>query len=351
MPQAALLGSGWQLEPQGKRDLLARLRAAGRPLDEWCGGRFYYGIKTGLNDAFVIDGTKRAELIAADPKSEEIIKPYAGGRDVKRWHLKPRNLWILFIPWHFPLEELNKIETASPEAERQFRSTYPAIYSHLQGFREALTRRDQKETGIRYEWYALQRYRVYWREFLQPKVMIPSIERQCAYAFDGGGHFGNDKTSIVVTDRWRLLLSFANSSVSWWITQQEFSSKQGGFFEFKPMYVGKLPVPRASAEQETLVGVIVDAILAGAHPRAALESLLNAFVYELFFPEEVTAAGSPFAAAREAGLPMLASLSGPALARAAEDWSRTLADPGSALYHALFALQSLEPVRIIEGRT
>ena len=80
MPQAALLGSGWQLEPQGRRELLARLRAAGTPLGEWCGGRFYRGILTGLNEAFVIDGAKRAELIAADPRSAEIIKPFLRGR-------------------------------------------------------------------------------------------------------------------------------------------------------------------------------------------------------------------------------------------------------------------------------
>lgn len=349
MPQAALIGSGWQLEPQGKRDLLARLRAVGKPLEEWCGGQLYYGIKTGLNEAFVIDGLKRAELIAADPNSEEVIKPYVGGRDVKRWHLTPRDLWLIFTPWHFPLQG-RLIETASIEAEREFEARYPAIYRHLQGFRASLSRRDQTETGIKYEWYALQRPRAYWREFLKPKIMIPSIENKCSYAFDENGYFGNDKTSIVVTERWKFLLGFTNSSVSWWLTQQGFSSKQGGFFEFKPMYVSKLPVPSASPEQETLVGVVVDAILAGAQPRASLEALLNALVYELFFPEEVAAAGSPFVAARDAGLPALAALNGAALVRAAEGWSRTLSDPGSPLQRALFALQSLEPVRLIEGR-
>ena len=82
-----------------------------------------------------------------------------------------------------------------------------------------------------------------------------------------------------------------------------------------------------------------------------LESLLNAFVYELFFPEELAERGlSPFAAAREAGLDALAGLEGEALARAADTWSAQLADPATKLYATLFDLQSIDEIRIIEGR-
>lgn len=351
MPQTALPSGGWQLEPQGKRDLLGRLRAGGRPLTEWCGGRFYYGIKTGLNEAFVINEDQRAELISADGKNADIIKPFIGGRDVKRWQVTPRPQWLLFVPWHFPLTEDLSITGPSSRAEQLFLERFPAIYKHLESHKRKLEQRDKAEIGIRYEWYALQRYRVYWREFLEPKIFVPAIEKACAYAPDGSGLFGNDKTSIIVSPRWRYLLSILNSSVSWWLTRQEFSSKQGGFYEFKPMYVGKLPIPDPTPEQEALISVAVDAILAGAQPRATLESLLNAFVYELFFPVEVAGAGSPFTAARDAGLPALAGLTGPALARAAEAWSRVISDPESALHRTLFALQSLAPVRIIEGRT
>ena len=63
MPQNALATGGWQFEPQAERDLLARLRARGTPLGEWCAGRFYYGIKTGLNDAFVLNDAEHPELI------------------------------------------------------------------------------------------------------------------------------------------------------------------------------------------------------------------------------------------------------------------------------------------------
>ena len=322
---------------------LARLRAAGRPLGDWCGGRFYRGILTGLNEAFVIDGAKRAELIAANPRSEEIIKPFLRGRDVKRWAVQPADKWLIFTRRGLNLD------------------AYPAVREHLERFRQQLEPKpvdwepegDETWSGRKggsYRWFDIQDNVAYWEEFEQPKIIVPAIEKRVAYAPDETGFYSNDKTSIIVSDRWRYLLAVLNSSVSWWLTQQEFASKQGGFYEFKPMYVGRLPVPSPTPEQEALITIAVDAILAGAEPPSVLESLLNAFVYELFFPEEALAAGSPFAAARAAGLPALASVVGPALARAAETWSRNLSDPESPLHRSLFALQALEPNRIIEGR-
>ncbi|PQJ95843.1 Eco57I restriction-modification methylase domain-containing protein [Chromatium okenii] len=80
--QAELKDEGWQLEPPLQRQLLARIRQAGTPLGQYVHGRFYRGILTGLNEAFVIDGATRARLIAADPNSAEVIKPFLRGRDV-----------------------------------------------------------------------------------------------------------------------------------------------------------------------------------------------------------------------------------------------------------------------------
>ncbi|MDB5692860.1 MAG: hypothetical protein JWO81_1923, partial [Alphaproteobacteria bacterium] len=301
MPQAALLSTGWQLEPQGKRDLLARLRAGGRPLGEWCGGRFYYGIKTGLNEAFVIDGAKRAQLIASDPNSAAMIKPYLGGRDVKRWVPNRPDKWLIFVPWHFPLHDDEGIVGPSARAEREFKAQYPAVFNHLLSFKEELSRRAASEVGVRYEWYALQRYRpTYWREFAKPKIVYPDIYEHQSFAYDTTGSFGANTTYFIPTDE-RWLTAALNSSTIEWFYRQISTSIRGGYLRAFSEVMQQVPIPAPTPEQEVLITIAVDAILAGAQPRAPLESLLNAFVYELFFPEEVAAAGSPFAAARDAG--------------------------------------------------
>ena len=84
-------------------DLLDKLRAGGTPLGKYCEGRFYYGIKTGLNDAFVVDRATRDKLISQHGSSSEVLKPYLRGRDVKPWCATYADLWLLYIPLLPPL--------------------------------------------------------------------------------------------------------------------------------------------------------------------------------------------------------------------------------------------------------
>jgi len=113
----------------------------------------------------------------------------------------------------------------------------------------------------------------------------------------------------------------------------------------------EVPICKVSAAQVAAIQICMDAIVARAD-RHPVEALLNAFFYEIFFAEELHARNlRPFAAAEAAELINLAKFEGPALAHAADEWSRQLADPASQLYATLFDLQSLDVVRIIEGRT
>ena len=58
-----------------------------------------YGIKTGYNDAFFIDGVTRDFLIEEDPKSSEFIKPLLRGRDIQAWKAQWDDQFLLFVPW------------------------------------------------------------------------------------------------------------------------------------------------------------------------------------------------------------------------------------------------------------
>jgi hypothetical protein len=51
----------------------AKIEAVGTPLKDW-DINIYRGILTGYNEAFIISGEKRKELMKQDPKSEEIIR-------------------------------------------------------------------------------------------------------------------------------------------------------------------------------------------------------------------------------------------------------------------------------------
>ena len=85
----------WSLEPPEVDALMGKIRGRGVPLAEFVGAKPMYGIKTGLNEAFLIDDVTRADLIRDDPGCAEIIKPYLRGQDIKRWVPDWQGLWMI----------------------------------------------------------------------------------------------------------------------------------------------------------------------------------------------------------------------------------------------------------------
>jgi hypothetical protein len=346
LAQRELKPGGWRLENATGLRLLERIRAAGKPLDEYVKGRIYRGIVTGLNEAFVVNGTTRARIVAEDKKSAEIIKPWLRGRDVKRWTTTPKDLWLCYVGWDTKIND------------------YPAIKKHLTKFRDELSARPEVKTG-RVPWYAMSRYASdYWQEFALPKIVVPAIEDEANYAPDLDGFFSNDKTSILIPPSVPFTLAVLNSTVSWWITRQTFASKQGGFYEFKPMYVSQLPIPTATPEQQCWCERLAEALIwlnsaeqvkksGGSAPTSLLaayfEQWLNGLVYELFFAGELHDRSLHlFDETAKLAPPALEKLPDTQKLSRLKDLFERAYEINAPLRSMLFSLRSLEVVRIIE---
>ncbi|ESY80707.1 hypothetical protein X739_28710 [Mesorhizobium sp. LNHC220B00] len=347
LPQQELVSSGWQIEPQAQRGLLDRVQGAGRPLLSLVDGRVSRGITTGLNDAFVLSSQERAELVAKHPASERIIVPYLGGREVKRWHVDSSGNWLI------KLESSANVEhpwsgMADDEAEECFRKAWPAVFERFtaENMRQRLINRDDQG---RYYWEL--RSCKYWEDFSKHKIISTKISSEPTFAIDTDSFVLANTSYFFQSNDPFYHSAILNSSVSNYICRKVFATKQGGFYEVQPAPLEKFPIPDASDEQKAAIGVLAKSLHAGAD-RPRLEALIDAFVFELFFADDLHSRDlRPFAVAREAGLINLASLEGPALARAVDDWSRSLADPAHPIYATLFDLQSIDAVRIIEGHT
>lgn len=81
--QNLLPENGWTLVDNKVQSLLEKIKSKGESLNEYSNGKILSGIKTGLNEAFIIDSKTREELISEDKKCAEFIKPFLGGRDMK----------------------------------------------------------------------------------------------------------------------------------------------------------------------------------------------------------------------------------------------------------------------------
>ena len=205
----------WVILSEIEQRIKTKIEAVGTPLRDW-DIQINYGIKTGFNEAFIINGEKRKELIAQDPKSAEIIRPILRGRDIKRYGYEFADLYLLFIPWHFPLHLAKpEIKGASLEAEKAFENQYPAIYNHLLQYKKELSNRNKAETGIRYEWYALQRWGAnYWEDFSKQKIIYGQF-RKGDFSFDNEKHFLSSNEYFIVSKNHNLkiLLAFLNSKI------------------------------------------------------------------------------------------------------------------------------------------
>jgi hypothetical protein len=137
-----------------ERRIKEKIERIGTPLKDW-DIQINYGIKTGFNDAFIIDGAKRKELIEEDSKSDEIIRPILRGRDIKRYGYEFADLWL--INTHNGIKEKG-IKPINIDL-------YPAIKKHLDKYYPELKKRlDKGETS-----YNLRNC-AYWRIFLNRKL-------------------------------------------------------------------------------------------------------------------------------------------------------------------------------------
>ena len=204
----------WIISNQIELSIKNKIEKIGTKLSDW-NISINRGILTGYNEAFIISTEKKNELIEKDPKSAEIIRPILRGRDIKRYGYDFARLWLIYIPWHFPLENDSSIKGANKKAEEMFMEKYPIIYNHLLFYKEQLSKRNKSETGIRYEWYALQRWGSKYKEdFYKKKIIFQEMVQKPAFFLDSNHHFFCLDTGRIITgQKLEYLTALLNSKI------------------------------------------------------------------------------------------------------------------------------------------
>ena len=190
----------WVILSPIEQSIKRKIESVGTPLKDW-DINIYRGVLTGYNEAFIISTEKRDEILAncqsddERKRTEELIRPILRGRDIKRYGYNWANLWLIYIPWHFPYQFDESIKGASEKAEEAFKEQYSAVYNHMLQYKEPLSKRNKAETGIRYEWYAMQRWGAkYWEDFSKPKIIWKRIGSILRFSYDNMEHLGLDST-------------------------------------------------------------------------------------------------------------------------------------------------------------
>lgn len=291
-----------------KRNILLKekVEKAGTKVCNLDGVAVFRGVTTGYNPAFIIDSDKKRELITADKNNEQIIKPLLQGRNIRKWIYNYNSESLIFIPWHFPLHLDASITGASELSEKKMQSGYPSLYNHLLEYQTDLSNRNQVETGVRYEWYALQRCAAsYYPEFEKEEKIIWGLTAdKWAFAYDNKQHYLPSNGYILTSENIpvKYLLALLNSKVLKYYFGFIGVMTAGGAYTLKHATIQQLPVVIADNQQPiiTLVDYIlylknaenppVSNMVSNEVMASYFEKIIDACVYELYLEDEIKSA-------------------------------------------------------------
>ena len=134
MPFAS--SDSWTILSPIEQSIKDKIESVGTPLKDW-DIKINYGIKTGCNEAFIIDEQTRIRLISADPRSAEIIRPILRGRDITRYGYEWDNLYLIVT--HNGYSDVYGNEVAPINVEE-----YPAIRTHLDEYWDKISKRTDR---------------------------------------------------------------------------------------------------------------------------------------------------------------------------------------------------------------
>ncbi len=268
----------WSVLSAVERSVMDKMEVVGTPLKEW-DISIFRGVTTGYNAAFVISTATKEALIAADPKSTEIIKPVLRGRDVQRYQAGWAGLWLIYSHQGIKIDD------------------YPAIQSHLLPHKASLekrtggARRDQSgNVFVPYQWYELQadyygsgRY----LDFAKEKLFWMDLTENGRFAYDDKPDFCVNSAYMLCGASLKYLCAVLNSTLITWFMRNTALNSGMGVTRWVRFTVETIPIPKISeAEQDPFIE-LVDEILAAksADPEADTEPLeweIDRLVYDLY---------------------------------------------------------------------
>ena len=232
-PASHETGSSWSILSPIELSIKRKIEAVGKPLKDW-DIKIYRGILTGCNEAFIIDGAKREEILnnckttAERERTDALIRPILRGRDIKRYKAKWAGLYVLNV--HNGIKEKNippiKIEE------------YPAIKAHLDLYWDKIAKRSDKGDTP----YNLRNC-VYMEDFLKQKIVWAEMTNAPKFVLDNDCMFIDNTEYFLTGDNLEYIVCILNSKLYTWLFDK-ICAKGMGARKWRKQYVEVLPIPK-----------------------------------------------------------------------------------------------------------
>lgn len=254
----------------------------------------FQGIATGKDEVFLI-----SKQTCIDYNLEkDILYPILKGKDIRKYSMGWSNNFIIY-----PYDKItNKVIS-----EDVLKEKYPNTYAYLIEKRHLLNGRSYFDKSNKL-WFEL------WCErnlskFMEIKIVNAEISPENRFQLDTSGILGNTKIfSTVLKDEWNqynlVLLAILNSKLLNYYHKKIASPKAGGFFDYKTQFIQKYPIkfPMEKTQLETLASFLmklndnnfnkqIEDFIPNKHISESFEEVIDALVFELYFPEEFAEKG------------------------------------------------------------
>lgn len=240
--------SGWQLDDI-ERTVFEKIMRLGQPLGNVVNGQIYFGIKTGLNEAFILDLATYSSLVQKDTESKAMIKPILRGANLRPWHQAFQNEYLIVLPNGWTKNQFGPMLNEEMAWQR-LTNKYPAIAEHLSLFADkARKRQDQGEY-----WWEL-RPCDYYHIFDNPKILWPDIAKFPRFSWETGG-FYPEATTFCAPSEDAFLVGILQSRVIWFCISKlcHHLGERAGMMRYrlKTQYMVNLPIPDSTTQRNSI---------------------------------------------------------------------------------------------------
>ncbi len=227
-------------------------------------GKCYYGIKTGLNEAFILTGAEKSQILKADPQSAALIKPFYEGKDLCKWNTPEIDKYIIFTKRGTDIEK------------------YIGIKHWLSKYKNQLTPKEdansaQGRKAGKYLWFELQDSVDYYKLFESPKITWSNLQVTNKFCYETKEYYINAPCVILPTDD-KALLAILNSKVIWYFLKTICVVRSGGYIEVKPQYFEQIPIPALTSSNKASLSKLAEQVI---HLTIQLQSAQTDFLHLL----------------------------------------------------------------------
>lgn len=282
--QAFLSEMEWKLIPIKATEVLTKIASGTTLLKKICD--VYFGIKTGLNKALVVNEA----LINSLNLERELLKPVLEGEDVKQYHTSFKGKYLVFP--YIKKKVGGKMNYEVIDIEK-----YPNLLKHLAGYKQKLANRyDIKKTKCM--WYEL-RPCDYYQIFESEKIITPDISDKSNFTYDESNYFCLNTCYVIALNEsykekhkeyLKYILGLLNSNVLEFYFKQISTHVRGMYFRYFREYLEPLPIKEITKENVPLANEIVhnvDQILQFNKQLTDLERKIKKFPESYFSGEKL----------------------------------------------------------------